>query len=379
MAAISQFFPLGRAMEAFAEDSAPEKQLLRIGFLPITCATPLIIAQPSGLYAKQGLTVDLVKAPNWSVIRDKTGKREYDGAHMLSPMPLAMTLGLGAPPARYAIPAMESVNGQAITLSLKHKDKHDPKTWKGFRLAVPFEYSMHNYLLRYYLAENGIDPDKDVTIVVVPPAQMVEKLRDGSLDGYLVAEPVNQRAVYDGVGFIHMLSSEIWDGHPCCAFAINQEFITEAPKTYRALLRAIIEATVFASNPENRKPVAEVIARAPYLNQPVQVIEQVLTGTYDDGLGNVKTVPGRIGFAPIPWESFAVWIMTQMKRWGQLQGDVKYAEIARQVYLATDAEQRMLELGLTPPPVKTFSVMGKSFDAAKPDEYLASFAIKKMT
>jgi nitrate/nitrite transport system substrate-binding protein len=379
MAAISQFFPLGRAMEAFAEDSPPEKQFLRIGFLPITCATPLIVAQPAGIYAKQGVTVDLVKAASWGAIRDKTEKQEFDAAHMLAPMPLAITLGLGTPPSRYAMPAMENTNGQALTLSLKHKDKRDPKTWKGFRFAVPFEYSMHNYLLRYYLAEHGLDPDKDVTISAVPPAQMVDKLRDGSLDGYMVAEPLNQRAVFDGVGFIHLLSSEIWDGHPCCGLAVKHEFVTSLPNTYRALLRSIIEATAFAADPGNRQSMASVMALPAFLNQPEKVVEQVLTGTYDDGLGNVKTAPGRIGFAPLPWESFAVWILTQMKRWGQIEGGVNYADIARQVYLATGAAQGMRELGMTPPPGKAISVMGKSFDAAKPEEYLASFSIRKVT
>ena len=106
------------------------------------------------------------------------------------------------------------------------------------------------------------------------------------------------------------------------------EFVNELPNTYRAFMRALIEATVFASKPENRQPMASVMALPPYLNQPSEVVEQILTGTFDDGLGNVRTVPGRIDFAPIPWNSFAVWILTQMKRWGQIKGDVSYAAIA---------------------------------------------------
>src|SRR5262249_6221119 len=147
-----------------------------------------------------------------------------------------------------------------------------------------------------------------------------------------------------------------------------------------ALLKAIIDATAFATKQENRKQIAEAIAPANYLNQPVTVVEQVLTGTFADGLGNVKRVPDRIDFDPFPWQSFAIWILTQMKRWGQIKGDVDYKAVAEQVYLATDTAKLMKEVGLAPPTAssKSFKVMGKEFDPAKPDDYLKSFAIKRV-
>jgi nitrate/nitrite transport system substrate-binding protein len=379
MAAISSLFPLAAAKEAFAQSGKIEKPNLKVGFIPITCATPIIMSQPMGFYGRQGLNVDVVKTAGWAVIRDKTINKEYDAAHMLSPMPLAITLGVGAKPLPYTMPAVENINGQAITLAIKHRDRRDPKQWKGFKFAVPFDYSMHNYLLRYFVAEHGLDPDRDIQIRAVPPPEMVANLRADNIDGFLAPDPVNQRAVYDGVGFIHILSKEIWDGHPCCAFAASKEFVTQYPATYRALLKAIIDATAFASKPENRKQIAEAIAPANYLNQPVTVIEQVLTGTFADGLGNVRKEPNRIDFDPFPYQSFAIWILTQMKRWGQLKGDVDYAKIAREVFLATDAGRLMKEAGLKPPqaPNKKFAVMGREFDPAKPDAYLASFAIKR--
>ena len=380
MAAIAAAFPLAAAKEAFAQAPGKlEKTKLAIGFIPITCATPIIMAKPMGFYAKHGLDVDIVKTAGWAVIRDKTLNKEYDAAHMLSPMPLAITLGVGAAPQPYTVPAIENINGQAITLAMKHKDRRDPKSWKGLKFAVPFDYSMHNYLLRYYVAENGLDPDTDIQIRSVPPPEMVANLRAENIDGFLAPDPVNQRAVYDGVGFIHLLSKEIWDGHPCCAFAASREFVTANPNTYHALMRAIVEATAFARKAENRKQIAEAIAPTSYLNQPVTVVEQVLTGTFADGLGNIRNVPDRIDFDPFPYPTFAVWIMTQMKRWGQLKGDVDYAAVAREVFLSTDAATFMTETGQAPPksPNKSFSVMGKPFDAAKPAEYLASFAIKR--
>ena len=379
LAAISQFFPLATATEVFAQSGPIEKKDLKVGFIPITCATPIIMAHPMGFYAKHGLNVEVIKTAGWAVIRDKTINKEYDAAHMLSPMPLAITMGTGSQPIPYTMPAVENINGQAITLAVRHKERRDPKSWKGFKFAVPFDYSMHNYLLRYYLAEHGIDPDADVQIRAVPPPEMVANLRADNIDGFLAPDPVNQRAVYDGVGFIHVLSKEIWDRHPCCAFAASKEFVTGSPNAYAALLKAIIDATAFATKAENRKKIAEAIAPANYLNQPVTVVEQVLTGTYADGLGNIRRVPDRIDFDPFPWESFAVWIMTQMKRWGQIKGEVDYAGIARQVFLATDTTRLMKEVGLTPPAAtsKTFVVMGKTFDPAKPEEYLNSFVIKR--
>jgi len=367
MAAVAQFFPLGLAREAFAQGKGQiEKPNLKVGFIPITCGTPIIMSQPMGFFGRAGLNVDVVKTAGWAVIRDKTMNKEYDAAHMLSPVP-------------YTMPAVENINGQAITLSVKHKDKRDPKRWKGFKFAVPFDFSMHNYLLRYYVAEHGLDPDKDIQIRAVPPADMVANLRSDNIDGFLGPDPFNQRAVYDGAGFIHVLTREIWEGHPCCAFAASKDFVTKMPNTYRALMKAIMEATAFATKPENRKQIAEAIAPANYLNQPVTVIEQVLTGTFADGLGNVRKEPNRIDFDPFPWHSFAIWIMTQMKRWGQLKGDVDYAKVAREVYLATDAARLMKEVGMKPPATtsKKVVVMGKEFDPAKPDAYLASFAIRR--
>ncbi|MCA6110331.1 CmpA/NrtA family ABC transporter substrate-binding protein [Bradyrhizobium cenepequi] len=379
LAALSQFFPIKAATEVFAQGAAPEKKDLKVGFIPITCATPIIMAAPMGFYAKHGLNVDVIKTAGWAVIRDKTINKEYDAAHMLSPMPLAIAMGVGSNPLPYTMPAVENINGQAITLAIKHKDKRNPKDWKGFKFAVPFDYSMHNYLLRYYLAEHGLDPDVDVQIRAVPPPEMVANLRADNIDGFLGPDPMNQRAVYDGAGFIHILTKNIWEGHPCCAFAASKEFVTSMPNTYGALLKSIIEATAFAHKAENRKQIAEAISPANYLNQPQVVLEQILTGTFADGLGNVVTQPNRLDFDPFPWQSFAVWIMTQMKRWGQIKGDVDYKAVAEQVYLATDTGKLMAEMGLTPPPTtyKSFAVMGKTFDPTKPDDYLASFRIRK--
>jgi len=379
-AAIASIIPMDKVKAAIVEAKGPlEKTKLNIGFVPITCATPIIMAKPLGFYEKYGLDVSVIKTAGWAVSRDKSMSGEYDAAHMLTPMPLAITAGAGSSATPWTMPAVENINGQAITLAMKHKDKQDPKMWKGFKFGVPFEYSMHNFLLRYYVAEAGLDPDKDIQIRVVPPPEMVANLRAGNLDGYLSPDPFNQRAVFDGVGFIYKLTKEIWEGHPCCAFAASREFIDTNPNTFLALFKSLLEATAFSSVHDNRKQIAEAISPKNYLNQPTTVVQQVLTGRYADGLGNVKNDPDRIGFDPFPYHSFAIWILTQMKRWGYIKGDVDYAGIAKQVYLATDAQAVMKEMGMTPPETlsKSYMIMGKTFDPETPEDYVNSFAIKR--
>ena len=379
-ALLGSMFPMSEAKAALKDSMGKlEKTKLDVGFVPITCATPIIMAKPMGFYEKYGLDVNVIKTAGWAVARDKSLAKEYDAAHMLTPMPLAMSMGAGSTATPYIMPAVENINGQAIVLHVDHKDKRDPKQWKGFKFGVPFEYSMHNFLLRYYLAEHGLDPDKDVQIRVVPPPEMVANLRAGNLDGYLSPDPFNQRAVWEKVGFIHLLTKEIWEGHPCCAFACSQEFATQNPNTYGALLRSIIDATHFSAKQENRKEISAAIAPKNYLNQPIPVIQQVLTGRYADGLGGVQSVPNRIDFDPFPWHSMGVWILTQMKRWGYIKGDVNYKQIAEQVYLAADTAKIMKELGYEPPnkTYENYSIMGKTFDYNKPEEYINSFKIRR--
>ncbi len=381
-AAIASMFPLG-ALQAMAQEKngAIEKKDLKIGFIAITCAAPLIMADPLGFYRKQGLNVSLNKTAGWALIRDKMINKEHDASHFLSPMPLAMSMGVGSNPVQMRIATIQNINGQAITLHVKHKDKRDPRQWKGFKFAVPFEYSMHNFLLRYYLAEHGLDPDRDVQIRVTPPPEMVANLRAGNIDGFLGPDPFNQRAVYDEVGFIHILSKEIWDGHPCCAFGMSEDFVKQNPNTFAALFRAVLTAAAMARDPANRSLVAKVISPAAYLNQPETVIEQVLTGRFADGLGNVRNVPGRADFDPVPWDSMAVWMLSQMKRWGYVKGDVDYKGIAERVLLLTDAKKYMKELGQPVPDgaYRKYKIMGKEFDPAKADAYVNSFPIKRAT
>ncbi len=378
---VGGIFPLDR-MKAWAQEPVKgiEKKDLSIGFIPITCATPIIMAEPMGFYKKHGLNATVRKASGWAMVRDWAINGDVDAAHMLSPMPLSITLGAGSNPMNFLMPAVENINGQAITLANKHKNVKTAADMKGFRFCVPFDYSMHNYLLRYFLAEGGVDPDKDVQIRVVPPPEMVANLSAGNVDGYLAPDPFNQRAVYEKVGFLFKLTKDIWPGHPCCAFAISEEFTKNYPNTFKALFKSIVDATYFSSDPANRKEIAKAISPANYLNQPTIVLEQVLTGTYADGLGGIKKAPDRIDFDPVPWHSMAKWILSQMVRWGQVKPDVDYDAIAKRVYLESECADMIAGLGHEKklPSLDSFEIMGKKFDPADPGSYAKSFAITRV-
>jgi nitrate/nitrite transport system substrate-binding protein len=357
-------------------DSDLEKPNLRIGFIPITCATPIIMAEPMNFYENNGLNVTVEKYGGWADIRDAFIAGEIDAAHLLSPMPIALSLGLGHQEIPTRLPAIENINGQAITLSHKHQGVTGPQDFKGMTLAVPFEFSMHNFLLRHYLADGGVDPDMEVAIEVVRPPDMVASLAAGNIDGYLAPDPFNQRGVHEGVGFLFKMSNEIWNNHPCCAFAASQNFIDENPRTYNALLTSIAEATEFSSDSANRERISEIIAPTQYLNQPPEVIKEVLTGHYQDGLGNEVRNEGRIDFDGFPYQSFGAWITTQMIRWGYISendaANIDVKQVAEEVFLAEDFRNVQQRLGNEVPSenYKIEEILGVEFDANHPERWM---------
>jgi nitrate/nitrite transport system substrate-binding protein len=379
LAILDTVMPLGTLQAMAEEKQKPEKSELTIGFIDITCATPLCVADKLGFFRENGLDVELVRTPSWAVIQERLVGCDYEASHVLTPQPLGMTLGIGGAAESTALPLVQNTNGQSLTLALKHKESRDPRGWKGMTFGVPFRISMHNLLLRYYLAEHGIDPDKDVTIKSLPPPELLANMKAGLVDGFLAPDNNAQLAVHSGAGFIHLLSKEIWEGHPCCGIGMLPGLIKDAPNTFLAISRALLTATVHASKAENRKAVAAIMAQPKYLNIPREVTEAVLTGEFDDGLGNHRSVPDRIDFHAFPYHSMAVWMLTQMKRWGFVKGDISYKDIAEKVFRAAEAQQLFKEAGLEVP-ASTYVqhvIMGKPFDADHAASYLESFAIKR--
>lgn len=378
LSAIAQHFPLAAA-QSIAKDTPPlEKNKLTLGFVPITCTVPMLLAQARGEYAKEKLNVSLIRTPGWPLVRDNLVNGNYDASHLVLAMPLTMSLGIGSPRLKTYTALVQNINGDALAMHIKHKDRRDPKTWKGFRFGIPHAHSIHAMLLRYYLAEHGLDPEKDVELRVYPPPDSVANMAAGNLDGMFFAEPWNQRAVFEGVAYLQVLSADIFPGHPCCVLSVTEKFITENPNTYGAMFRAVARAGAFADPYENRSEVAELLAPKEYLNQPLAVLKQVMFGRYADGLGNILERKDRIGFQSFPYESTAMWLLTQLKRWNLVPKDVDVAGVAKEVFRATDARRRFKELGLNVPAnsVVKHKIMGKEFDPARIEAYQNSFAIR---
>jgi len=374
LGALSTILPVD-TLKAIAQERKPlEKTKLAVGFLPITCAAPIIYGEKLGLYAKEGLEVGLQKVPAIGLIRDKMLNGELDVSQQVMPVPLTMTAGLGGNPQSIKVLTILNQNGNSLVLAIKHKDNRDAKNWKGFTFAVPFEQSHQTLQLKNYLAAAGLDPDQDVKYRVVPPTEYVSSLRVGSIDGFFGGEPGGQRAVYEGAGFIHLISREIWDGHPCCSVTASEAWIDAHPNTFMAFYRAIIASSLAVSKPEARSGMASVLAQPQYLNAPEIVLDQVLTGKYADGLGNVKNDPKRVDYQPFPKYSAAVWLMVQLRRWNMLKQDIDYKALAQKVMLVTDASRIMQDQG-SMAPAKDFGkemILGQEFDSSKPEEYLAS-------
>jgi nitrate/nitrite transport system substrate-binding protein len=369
-----ELLPL-ETLKAIAQEKKPlEKTKLNVGFLPITCAAPLIYGEQLGSYSKEGLEVALQKIAGIALIRDKMINGELDVSQQVMPVALTMTAGLGGNTQSIKVLTILNQNGNSLVLANKHKDNRDPKNWKGFTFAVPFEQSHQTMQLRNYIAKAGLDPDTDIKYRVVPPTEYVSSLRVGSIDGFFGGEPGGQRAVFEGAGFIHMISKEMWDGHPCCSVTAPESWIRQNPNTFMAFYRAIIASSLHVAKKENRAGMAKVLSQPQYLNAPEVVVEQVITGRYADGLGAIKNEPSRVDYQPFPQYSAAVWLMVQLRRWNMLKEDVDYKKLAEQVMLATDAAKIMQEQGVTQPKVefRTETILGDKFDSSKPEEYLKS-------
>jgi nitrate/nitrite transport system substrate-binding protein len=376
---IADHLPLGDLHAASAAAGPLEKTDLTIGFVPIVCCAPLMIADALELYKGVGLKVALTKTPGWAAARERLENGTYDASHLLVPLSFAMSMGLGGAQRDIQVPIVQNTNGQNITLSIKHKDKKTPESWRGLKFGVPHDFSMQNLILRHLVAEKGLDPDKDLSVVAVPPPQMVAKLEAGEIDGFMGPEPMGQVAVAKGLGFLALISTDIWDGHPCCGFAAPASFVQSAPNTFIALMKAISSASQQLSDDSTRRLVASAMAGEAYLNTPKDVLEAVLLGSFDDGLGNKRTVVNRVTFDPYPRQAIAIWVLSQLRRWGYQKEAINYAAIAEKVFRTAEAKKFLAAAGIRvkDDDMAARLIMGKNFDPSTPDAYISSFAIRR--
>ena len=301
----------------------------------------MLYAKSHGYFARNGLDVTLTSAPGWSGVKDLLAFGQTDAAHLLSPMPLAIRQGLDGRRAGIRLACVQNVNGQALTLAIRHAGVKDVREMKGFTFGVPYRFSMHYYLLCLYLAEHGLDPLRDVKIIEVPPPRMPHFIETGRVDGVFAPEPFNQIPVHRGTGFIYTLSKEIWRRHPCCCFASTEEFIGKHPRTYQAMLRSVLEAelALHRASPGERREIAAELSQPGFLDQPdAGPVAQALSGEYDDGRGRQCVEHDRIDFLPSPWPEYGDWILSQQQRWKQLGRRVDYREVVEGCFDAATRE-----------------------------------------
>lgn len=363
------------------ERSGIEKPKVRIGFIPLTDCAPIVMAQELGYFQQQGLDVTLSKEASWANIRDKVSVGILDGAHMLGPMPLAATLGIGALRKPTITACNLDLNGNAITVSTRlfeRMRKADPEAVeqrpmtaialkkvidedrrarrKPMTFAMVFPVSTHNYQIRYWMASAGIDPDRDVRLIVIPPPQMVVNLETGSIDGYCVGEPWNERAVKLGIGRTVITSYELWNNNPEKVFGVDADWAQRYPNTHKAIIRSLIQAGRYIDDPRHRPHVAEVISQPQYVNAPYDVVRMSMVGTYQYAPHTppLQMPDFNVFFryaAGFPWRSHAEWFLGQMIRWGQVTKPVDIRRVATEVYRTDIYREAAHELGIAYPTI----------------------------
>ena len=354
--------PAGWAGRAFADDS-PETASLRFGIIALTDCSPIVIAHEKGLFKKHGIQSSISKEASWAVIRDKLQTGENQATHMLIGMPIASTLGLlGSAKKPMCIPWLLNRNGQAITLKSEWsgKVKDDPKALKPFvdqakRLGEPLSFAMtfppgtHAMWMRYYLAAGGINPDKDINLITIPPPQMVANMKVGKMDGFCVGEPWNARAVTDKIGFTSITTQQIWKDHPEKVCAFLSEFADKNPRTVKAVCKALHEASVWLDDLSHRPEQCDIISKPSYVNCPKETILGRLLGDYNYGDGRVTKDENYMIFSSrncnYPQPKYITWWLTQLRRWGMVNGAPDYAGLPGKITRTDLYEEAMKEIG----------------------------------
>jgi len=354
--------PGGWVGSVFASD-APETSAMKFGMIALTDCSPIVIAHEKGFFKKFGIDSVVSKGANWAAIRDNLSSGSIQATHMLVGMPIASTMGLaGSPKKPMIIPWLLNRNGQGISLKTDWTGKvgADPKAIQPFAdkakklgeplsFAVTFPPGTHAMWMRYYLSAGGIHPDKDVSLIVVPPAQMISNMRIGKMDGFCVGEPWNARAIADKIGFTSVTTQDIWKDHPEKACAFLAEFAEKNPRTVKAVLKGLHEASVWLDDMNNRPEQCEIVSRATYINCDAKTILGRLQGHYDYGDGRKQEDQFYMTFSKrncnYPQPKYCKWFLTQYRRWGMVSGPPDYDGIAKKVMRADIYAEAMKEIG----------------------------------
>jgi len=372
----------------------PEKEEVKIGFIPLTDCASVVMASVLGIDKKYGVKIVPSKEASWAGVRDKLVNGELDFAHVLYGLVYGVHLGIGGPKKDMAVLMTLNNNGQAITLSKKLADKGAVDgaslakvmaTQKGdYTFAQTFPTGTHAMWLYYWMAANGINPMKDAKVITVPPPQMVANMRVGNMDGYCVGEPWGQRAIMDGIGITAITTQDIWKDHPEKVLGTTGDFARKYPNTARAVTAAILEAGQWIdAGLQNKNKMAETIADKSYVNTSVDAINQRILGRYVNGLGKSWDDPNHMKFyadgaVTFPYLSDGMWFLTQHKRWGLLKDHPDYLKVATEIN-RIDIYKQAAAATKTPVPkdvLRTSKLFdGVVWDGKDPKKYADSFKV----
>ncbi len=402
LAAVQQALPSG----AFAAETGPEVKGAKLGFIALTDAAPLIIAKELGFFAKYGMPdVEVTKQASWGATRDNlvlgSAAGGIDGAHILTPMPYLLTLGRIGKATPMSILTRLNVNGQGISVSKEYlgaKADLNAAKMKGviaqrkgagkkISMAMTFPGGTHDLWIRYWLAAGGIDPDKDVDLITIPPAQMVPNMKADTMDAFCVGEPWNSQLVAQQLGYTAVSTGQMWMNHPEKSFAMRSDWVAKYPRAAVAITAAVLEAQRWADNPSNVTRLASAIAGRDYLKCPVTDIADRLQGNFAMGDGRkYPNAPFKMkfwnGYASFPYKSHDLWFLTEEQRWGKLPMALDTKGTISKVNRSDIWRKAAAMLGGKGPASDSRGVEkffdGKTFDPANPKAYLASLAIKRV-
>jgi len=397
---------------AFAQGTGPETTKARLGFIALTDAAPLFVAKEKGIFAKYGMPdVSVEKQASWGTTRDNlvlgSEGNGIDGAHILSPMPYLISAGKvtqnNVPTPMYIL-ARLNLNGQCISVAKEYADLKvgvdtapfkvalDAKkaSGKSIKAAMTFPGGTHDLWIRYWLAAGGIDPDKDIETIVVPPAQMVANMKVGTMDAFCVCEPWNLQLIHQNIGYTALTTGELWDKHPEKSFGMRAAYVDKYPKAAKALRMAVMEAQQGCEKMENREETAAICAKRQWINVPGEDVTDRMKGKFDYGTGRVvENSPQQMRFwkdhASYPFQSHDLWFMTEDIRWGKYEPGYDTTALIAKVNREDLWKDGAKDLGVAAADIPSSTSRGKEtffdgkvFDPENPAAYLKSLTIKRV-
>jgi nitrate/nitrite transport system substrate-binding protein len=409
LAAARLNFPAG----AFAQGAGPEVTKAMLGFIALSDAGPLFVAKDKGLFAKYGMPdVEVAKQASWGTTRDNlvlgSEGNGIDGAHILTPMPYLISAGKvtqnNVPTPMYIL-ARLNLDSQCISVAKEYADlklgvdatpfkaalEKKKASGKAVKAAMTFPGGTHDLWIRYWLAAGGIDPDKDIETIVVPPPQMVANMKVGTMDCFCVGEPWNLQLINQGIGYTAVNTGEIWNKHPEKSLGMRAAFVDKYPKAAKAILMAVMEAQQWADKAENKKELATIMGKRQWMNCPVEDVYDRSAGKFDYGIPGkvVENSPHIMKYwrdhASYPFQSHDLWFLTEDIRWGKYEAGFDTKALIAKVNREDMWREAAKEMGVAASDIPASTSRGKEtffdgkvFDPENPAAYLKSLSIKRV-